>query len=265
MTIRRSPNARWVFDPGEGFNCSAMKLVVQTRNAAGIAAGADIVVNYGAAFDFMLGKSQGGEAKFIGLLEEIFKGQQKIIEEHRAECDGHDAESEKKQKKEDLESEQKTKHDAEQKTKAEAERKRTEAAEKIKADGELKRKRGEVVCVSEEPKPKALKASAADSSVGGTGPSASGSAKSGESAPFVHEHGVLQLSGSSWVIKANGPDNKKIPKHSLLGWAGSGSVMKASKCDETNKKRSCSLCPTRRSSSTGPARRSFSLTSTSRA
>ena len=99
----------------------------------------------------------------------------------------------------------------------------------------MKRKRGEVVCVSEEPKPKALKASAADSSVGGTGPSASGSAKSGESAPFVHEHGVLQLSGSSWVIKATGPDNKKIPKHSLLGWAGSGSVMKASKCDEKQK------------------------------
>lgn len=107
VTIRRSPNARWVFDPGEGFNCSAMKLVVQTRNAAGIAAGADIVVNYGAAFDFTVGKSQGGEAKFIGLLEEIFKGQQKRIEEHRAECDGHDAEAEKKQKKEDLESEQK--------------------------------------------------------------------------------------------------------------------------------------------------------------
>jgi uncharacterized protein YdaU (DUF1376 family) len=236
VTIRRSPNARWVFDPAAGFNSTALKLVVQTRNAAGIAAGSDIVVNYGATFDFTMGKSQEGENKFTGLLDDIFKGQQKRIEDLRVDCDGGDGEAEKK-KKEDLQSEQKkkaqdqkSKADAEQKTKAEAERKRAEAAEKLLADTELKRKRGEVAGGPEEPQLKLLKVGAADPSVGG----AAGSS-SGESAPFVHEHGTLQLSGSSWVIKATGSENKKILKHSLLGWAGSGSVVKSSKCDEKKK------------------------------
>ncbi len=70
VTIRRSPNARWVFDPAAGFNSGALKLVVQTRNAAGIAAGADIVVNYGATFDFTMGKSQEGEHTLTGLLDD---------------------------------------------------------------------------------------------------------------------------------------------------------------------------------------------------
>jgi hypothetical protein len=243
VTIRRSPNARWVFDPAAGFNSAALKLVVQTRNAAGIAAGSDIVVNYGATFDFTMGKRQDGENKFSGLLDDIFKGQQQRIDDLRVECDGGDGEAEKKKKREDLESEQKkkaevdkqkadqkNKADAEQKTKAEAERKRAEAAEKIQVDTELKRKRGEVAGSSEEPQPKVPKANTADSSAGG----AAGS-PSGESPPFQHEHGTLQLSGSSWVIKATGSENKKIPKHSLLGWAGAGNVVKAAKCADKKK------------------------------
>ena len=74
VPIRKSPNATWDFNPALGFNRQSLTLKVCTRNACGIAAGADIVVNYGANFDFRLGKLQGG-GRVTGVLDNMFQKQ----------------------------------------------------------------------------------------------------------------------------------------------------------------------------------------------
>ena len=74
VTIRKSPNAKWVFDASLGFNVQSLSLMVQTRNAAGIAPGADVVVNYGAHFDFTATQRAEPE-KFTGLLDRLFQTQ----------------------------------------------------------------------------------------------------------------------------------------------------------------------------------------------
>jgi hypothetical protein len=73
VNIRKAPNAEWEFRPSEGFNEAGLLLRVRTRNACGIAAGADVVVNYGAKFDFA--GSSASSPRFAGSLDALFAGQ----------------------------------------------------------------------------------------------------------------------------------------------------------------------------------------------
>ena len=83
VPIRKSPNARLVYDPLSGFNAGSLKLEVHTRNAAGIAPGADVVINYGAHYDFS--QRLVDETAFTGALDKMFAKQRDAEEKLKEE------------------------------------------------------------------------------------------------------------------------------------------------------------------------------------
>ena len=72
--IKRSPNARIEVKPEKGFNQGSVVLVAQNRNATGIAAGSEVLLNYGC--DARVGGGDGESGKRLkGALDALFAKQ----------------------------------------------------------------------------------------------------------------------------------------------------------------------------------------------
>ena len=82
VNIKKSPNAKFVFDTKHGFNKGSLKLVASTRNSAGISAGSEVVINYGAEFD--MSKKRMNSA--ITPASKRFKGALDVLLQKQAEC-----------------------------------------------------------------------------------------------------------------------------------------------------------------------------------
>ena len=76
--IKKAPNAKLAVRPEKGFNRGALQLMATNRNASGIAAGNEILLNYGIIADGLVPNwSQDSPAKRVhGVLEQMFERQE---------------------------------------------------------------------------------------------------------------------------------------------------------------------------------------------
>ena len=121
--IKKFANARLKFYPEKGFTAGALVLEASSRNSTGLAAGSEVLINYGVSVSTDEDTSFGPDAKrFKGALDTLFARQ----------LDGEKNEAENKAKDE---AEAKAKAEAEKKAQEEAERKAKEDAAKLAGAG----------------------------------------------------------------------------------------------------------------------------------
>lgn len=226
VTIRKSPNARWHFDVSRGFNRDALSLVVATRNGAGIAPGADIVVNYGAHFDFGVGKNLGSDVAFKGVLDSLFERQKRLGQDPCAE----DEPANKKAKQdEEKKAKDEAKQDEEAKKKKVDEAKAMEAdVKKRKQEDEAKKKQEDEAKKKKQDHDEGGKTPTAEKAEATAASAASGSQADGE-VIFSHSLFKLHKTASKWRMLAAMDSNKKIAKYTLVHYCGDGRVSKVSK------------------------------------
>ena len=80
--IRARHNAVLEFCPAEGFNNGSLRIVASTRTGVGISAGAPILLNYGASFNFDAAREQAGNHdSYLGALDQLFAQQRNRLPE----------------------------------------------------------------------------------------------------------------------------------------------------------------------------------------
>jgi len=217
--IKRAPNAKIIFDHKIGLSHGALYVIASNRNGTGIAAGVEILLNYGLSYDLATGDESTLDQpakKFRGVLDAIFEQQrgQEQAATAGSSTDGPEEEATKKQE------------ETAKKKQEEAKKKEEEAKKKQEEEAHQK--------TEEAAKAKAKAKACAGSESGPPAESAPGAA-SGSSSSIALEIGSLTapaakviLNGGKLQIDSLSTGNKKLPPGALLASWAAGDVKK---CD----------------------------------